>query len=157
MQEEVESRTVALIVTGTKMTGHLMKNAVEKYLAYRRNKRAAAVTPRGRQSVRQLVGQGQGVTRITLDDPSTRQFDRIARKYGVDYAVCRDSTGPEPKFLIFFKSKDAAALHTALEEYAGKKSRTADRPSVLEQLHRLLEQIPGQVRHRSRNRGAPVR
>ena len=35
MQEEVENRTLTLVVSGTKFTGRLFKAAITKYLAHR--------------------------------------------------------------------------------------------------------------------------
>lgn len=37
MQEEVENRTLTLVVSGTKFTGRLMKAAITKYLAHRKD------------------------------------------------------------------------------------------------------------------------
>ena len=39
MQEEVENRTLTLIVSGTKFTGRLFKAAISKYMAHRREKK----------------------------------------------------------------------------------------------------------------------
>lgn len=38
MQEEVENRTLTLVVSGTKFTGRLFKAAISKYMAHRREK-----------------------------------------------------------------------------------------------------------------------
>ena len=66
MQEEVENRTLTLVVSGTKFTGRLFKAAVCKYMAYRREKkmekqrsRDSPVIPHGKQSVKQLIRQNQ--------------------------------------------------------------------------------------------------
>ena len=139
MQEEVENRTLTLAVNGTKFTGRMLKAAIGKYMAHRREvthqkNRDGPVVHHGKQSVKQLVGQGQGVDSIELTDPSTREFDRIARKYGVDYAIKRDRTSDPPRFLIFFKGRDNDAITAAFQEYAGKKVRKASRPSVLQKL-----------------------
>ena len=55
MQEEVENRTLTLVVSGTKFTGRLMKAAITKYLAHRKEKklqkqrsRDAPVKPQGK-------------------------------------------------------------------------------------------------------------
>ena len=48
----------------------------------------------------------QGVSNIEINDPSIRDFERIARKYGVDYAVKKDRSTSPPKYLIFFKGRD---------------------------------------------------
>ena len=139
MQEEVENRTLTLAVNGTKFTGRMLKAAIGKYMAHRREvkqqkNRDGPVVHHGKQSVKQLVGQGQGVDSIELTDPSTREFDRIARKYGVDYAIKRDRSSDPPRFLIFFKGRDNDAITAAFQEYAGKKVKKASRPSVLQKL-----------------------
>ena len=64
MQEEVENRTLTLVVSGTKFTGRLLKAAISKYMAHCKEKklqkqrsRDAPVTPHGKQTVKQLIGQ----------------------------------------------------------------------------------------------------
>lgn len=38
MQEEVENRTVTLVVSGTRFTGRLLKSAISRYVAHRKEK-----------------------------------------------------------------------------------------------------------------------
>ena len=71
MQEEVENRTLTLVVSGTKFTGRLLKAAISKYMAHCKEKklqkqrsRDAPVTPHGKQTVKQLIGQNQGISNI---------------------------------------------------------------------------------------------
>ena len=68
MQEEVENRTLTLVVSGTKFTGRLLKAAVTKYMAHRREKklekqrsRDSPVTPKGKQTVKQLIARTRRV------------------------------------------------------------------------------------------------
>ena len=162
MQEEVENRTLTLIVSGTKFTGRLFKAAISKYMAHRREKklekqrsRDSPVTPKGKQTVKQLIGQNQGVSNIEINDPSIRDFERIARKYGVDYAVKKDRSASPPKYLIFFKARDADALTAAFTEYTGKKVKKAEkteRPSVLAKLAQFKELLKNTVVDRSRRK-----
>ena len=65
--------------------------------------RDTPVIPHGKQTVKQLIGQNQGVSNIEITDPSIKEFEKIARKYGVDYAVKKDRSSSPPKYLIFFK------------------------------------------------------
>ena len=44
---------------------------------------------KGKQSVKTLVRQGQGVSSIPLADDGLKDFQKIAKKYGVDFAVVR--------------------------------------------------------------------
>ena len=118
MQEEIENRSVTLIISGTKLTGQVLKATIAKYLAHRKEKknakaRAGPVVAHGRQTVKQLVGQNAGVSNIEITDSNIRSFDRVARKYGVDYAVKKDRSVSPPKYLVFFKARDADALTAA--------------------------------------------
>ena len=145
MQEEVESRTVTLAISTTRMTANVLKSAISKYLAYRKEKkvekaRAGPVKPCGKQTVKQLVGQNEGVANIEITDRNIRDFDRVARKYGVDYALKKDKSGEIPKYLVFFKARDGDALTAAFKEYTAKTERKRERPSVLQTLRRLKEQ-----------------
>ena len=149
MQEEVENRTLTLVVSGTKFTGRMFKAAISKYMAHRKEKklqkqrsRDAPVIPHGKQTVKQLVGQNQGISNIEITDPSIKEFEKIARKYGVDYAVKKDRSSSPPKYLIFFKGRDADALTAAFTEYTNKKVKKAtktERPSVLAKLSQFKE------------------
>lgn len=141
MQEEVENRAVTLVISATKLTGRLLKAAILKYLASRKEKRlqkarTAPEKPTGKQTVKQLIGQNQGVSNIEITDSNIKSFERVARKYGVDFAVKKDRSVSPPKYLIFFKGRDADALTAAFKEYTAKEVKRAsqDKPSVLEQL-----------------------
>lgn len=133
MQEEVEHRTVTLIISAVKLTGRELKAAIGKYLASRKAQKQqgrAAIKPNGKQTVKQLVGQNQGVSNIEVTESNIKGFDRVARKYGVDYAIKKDKTGEIPKYLVFFKARDADALTAAFTEYSGKKAKNREnRPS----------------------------
>ena len=140
MQEEIEQRTGTLAINTTKMTANVLKSAISKYLAYRKEKkREGPVKPCGKQSVKQLVGQDQGVSNIEITDKNIKDFERIARKYGVDFALKKDKTGDIPKYLVFFKARDAEALTAALKEYTAKTDRKKERPSVLTKLRKFKE------------------
>ena len=144
MQEEVESRTVTLAVNTTKITANVLKQAISKYLAHCKEKKAekareGPVKPCGKQSVKQLIGQNQGVSNIEITDKNIKDFERIARKYGVDFALKKDKTGDIPKYLVFFKARDADALTAAFKEYTAKTDRKKERPSVLKKLRKFKE------------------
>ena len=159
MQEEVENRAVTLIISGVKLTARELKAAIEKYLANRKAQKQqgkASVKPTGKQTVKQLVGQNQGVSNIEVTESNIKGFDRVARKYGVDYAVKR--VKGQNKYLVFFKSRDADAITSALKEYTQKKTRDQNRPSLKKMLKkmRILGQKqqtnPEKHKHQERSR-----
>ena len=154
MQEEVDSRTVALTISAAKFTGRLFKAAIGKYMAHRKEKklqkaRDSPVKPCGKQTVKQLIGQNQGVSTI---DPESKNFERIARKYGVDYAVKKVKTDSRPKYVIFFKARDADALTQAFTEYSRKIVEKEKKPSVLKKLRDLSAVVMGKVLERTKEK-----
>ena len=156
MQEDIESRTVALSVNAAKMTGQLFKTAINKYLEYRKSKqrdKSVDVTPHGKQSVKQLIGQNQGVSTIESNDPHIRDFDRVARKYGVDYAIkkVKEQDG-KSKYVIFFKARDADALTQAFTEYTRKSAEREKKPSVRVKLRELAEKVKNRVLERTKTK-----
>lgn len=163
MQEDIENRTLTLIVSGSRFSGRLLKAAISKYMAHLKNRklekgqrrqrsRDAPVIPKGKQSVKQLIGQGQGVSNIEINDPGIREFERIARKYGVDFAVKKDRSVSPPKYLVFFKGKDADALTAAFSEYTNKRVKAAARPSVLAKLQQFKSLVKNAVTDRTRRK-----
>lgn len=142
MQEEIENRTVTLIISAVKLTARELKAGMDKYLSEKKSKamekaRAAPEKPSGKQTVRQLIGQNQGVSNIEVTERNIKGFDRVARKYGVDYAIKKDKTGEIPRYLVFFKARDADALTAAFTEYTGKKAKAKEKPSVIRMLRAL--------------------
>ena len=135
MQEEVENRAVTLVISATKLTGRLLKAAILKYLASRKEKRlqkarAAPEKPTGKQTVKQLIGQNQGVSNIEITDSNIKSFERVARKYGVDFALKKDATESPPRYLVFFKGRDADVLTAAFQEFSAKKLTQEQKPSI---------------------------
>lgn len=85
MQEEVENRTLTLGINTSKFTGRVLKAALCKYLAYRKNKKLEAsrdVKPFGKVSIKELQNDYGDMRQIDVQDKSLREFDRIARNHG---------------------------------------------------------------------------
>ena len=140
MQEEVEQKSLTLTVNAAKMTARLFRTAIAKYVAHKKEKKHDAQTGVryvGRQSVKKLVGQNQGVSNVELSGEDIKAFERVARKYGVDYALKKDMTGEKPRYLVFFKAKDTDALTAAFKEFTAKTLKREEKPSVLAQLRKL--------------------
>ena len=114
------------MINGTKFSLRTLKSAALRLLAHRQNPSAPGVKHRGKQTVRQLVGQNQGVSNIELSGQDLKEFQRITRRYGVDYAI-RKVDGDKPRVLVFFKARDSDALTAALKELASTKARTSFR------------------------------
>lgn len=153
MQEEVEQRSLTLVINSGKMTGRVLKSAIVKLMAHNRQKaqgKGGDVRYAGKQTLRQLVGQNQGVSNVELNDADIRDFKKILRQYGVDYAVKK--VDGQDKFLVFFKARDADAINAALTDYASQKVQRSQRPSLLKRLREIAAQLPTLNADRDRHR-----
>lgn len=150
MQDEVREKSVVFVIrvgkTGGKLTASMLKYAMEQYLKQQRNPR----TPHGKQSVKSLVKQGAGVQNIEITDKNIRSFQSVARKYGVDYALKKDTSSQPPRYLVFFKARDTDALTAAFREFSGKQLKRNKKLSILVQLKKFQEQMMNHDRARNR-------
>lgn len=146
MQEEVENKTVALAINTAKLTARELKAAILKFLAAQKNKsRDAPEIPHGKQSVKELSKQNQGLSNIEVTDKNIKSFEQVAKKYGVDFAIKKDKSITPPKYLVFFKGRDADAITAAFTEFTAKTVRKAERPSVLAQLKKFTELVKNTI------------
>lgn len=157
MQEELEQKSVAISIKAGKLTANLLKKALEKALAEMTKSQKNPKIYKGKQSVKHLVRQGAGVSNIEITDGNIKSFERVARKYGVDFALKKDTTS-QPRYLVFFKSRDADALTAAFAEYSGKvvKRQSQEKPSVRRQLTQLQEVVRKMAQSLSRNKQQEV-
>ncbi len=137
MQEEVSKKTVNLAITTTKLTIHAIIRGLRAYIHYRNHKKMHDPYKHGKQTVKELIKQGQGASSMVISDESLKDFEKIARKYGVDYAITKDKTTDPPNYVIFFKARDADALQLIVNEYGDRIMSRQDKPSVLEKLAQL--------------------
>ena len=147
MHEEVSDKTVNLAVRTGQATVRTLAQAFTAHIRHRSNKKAKKQvrknTPvQGKQSVKQLIKQGQGVSSAEIGDEGIKDFKKIANKYGVDFAIVKDKAVGPPVYTVFFKAKDADAITQVLKEYSAKqvkRKKTATRPSVLQKLKKFKE------------------
>lgn len=138
MQDEVRDKSVAIVLKfgkgGAKLTAELLKWAIRQY------QKQANAPQHGKQSVKSLVKQGAGVQNIEITDQNIKSFERVSRKYGVDFALKKDPA--QGRYLVFFKARDADALNAAFAEYTAKTlNRTKEKPSILKALTHFKEII----------------
>ena len=144
MQEEIENRTVNLAISTTRLTANTLIAGFKKYMQHRANVKArnANEKPVGKQSIKELIGQNQGVSSIDIAKTDIRGFEKYARSYGVDYAIVKDKTQYPPQFTLSFKAKDADAITQVLKEYTAKQMKKQQRqmkPSILEKLKKFKD------------------
>ena len=156
MQEEVEQRTVTLIVNTAKLTERELQKALVKLLAQMKAERQhkPVKEKHGKMTVKQLAAQNRGMQSIPLSDANIGSFSRVARKYGIDYAPFK--VKGEDRYLIFFKGADQDAMTAAFQEYSDKLIKREKKPSVLAALQKFKELVasitPAKEKRRERER-----
>lgn len=144
MQQEVEEKSIRLAVRTTEISARGMLRILMAIKHHIDEKRAQAHIPqeprRGRQSVKELIGQGQGVTRVDLDQDGIRDFHKIAKKFGVDYAIIKDKGVEPPVYNVFFKARDEDAINKVISAYTTKYlHRQHVKASVIDKLNKAKE------------------
>lgn len=150
MQEEVTGKSVALIIDGAKMSEQVLEKALQKFLEAQKNR--SPKMHRGKQTLKQLVGQNAGLANIEISDKNIKAFTNVAKKYHVDFALKKDTTAEHPRYLVFFKSRDADAITAAFQEFASRKMGRDEKPSIRERLAQAREQAAQKVEHRTLDR-----
>ena len=79
MQEEITQKTLALCVEASKMTAQLLQQAMKKVLADMEKHKNDPQLRHGKQTLRQLMKHGAGVSNIEITDPSIKEFEKITR------------------------------------------------------------------------------
>ncbi len=74
--------------------------------------------------------QNAGVSNIEITKENIKAFEHTAKKYGIDLALKKDSTETPPRYLVFFKGRDADALTAAFKEFSAKKLTLEQKPSI---------------------------
>lgn len=151
MQEEVTRGAVTLIVDGVKLSEQVFEKAVKKFLEEIQKSQKPKIY-RGRQSLKQLASQNAGLANIEISDKNIMAFSRVAKKYHVDFALKKDTAAEQPRYLVFFKSRDADAITAAFQEFASRKMSREEKPSIRERLTQAKEQAAEKTEHRTIDR-----
>ena len=124
MQDEVNEKTMALCIKGGKISAQILKAALTKLLAEIEKKKQQSKKmggqnrcKRGKQSIKSLQQSGSQLTNIVVTDNNIKSFDRVARKYGIDYSLKKSEKEGKTEYLVFFKSKDVDVMTAAFKEY----------------------------------------
>ena len=145
MQEEVTQKTIALVIKTAKLDANVLRSAMKMYLNHCKQK------SHGRTSVKKLVGDGAGVSSIEVTDGNIKSFERVAKKYNVDFAIKKDKTTEPPKYLVFFKGRDADVVAQAFKEFVYGNEKKKGRVSLREKLKRFKDAV-SQNKNREKNK-----
>lgn len=152
IQEDIDQRSIALTTRAAKVTGHTLYKAIRIYMQHCKNKKNYPNIPQGKQTVKALAKQGQGMTSLDMNDNDIKLFDRLMRKYGVDYAIMTNKKTKPPTHTIFFKGKDADAVTKAFSEFTSEITKKQSKKSVLAELKQFIELVKNTTINKVRNK-----
>lgn len=155
MQEEITQKTIALAFRATRLTSDVLRKAIKLYLEQQKQKK---LNTHGKITVKKLMGKDQGASSIQISDKNIKDFERTARKYNVDFAVKKDKTVNPPRYLVFFKGRDADVITQAFKEFVKSNERKQGRESIRKKLERFkqytsLNKNRERTRQRDKDRG----
>lgn len=168
MQEEVNEKTISLCIKGGKITGNILKAALKKLLseqekhrsqkkqekqaekkAEEKAKQESKSGSRGKQSLKKMMENGSQISNIEITDKNIKSFERVARKYSIDYSLKKDKSTEPPRYLVFFKAKDVDVMTAAFKEYTGVSMKKSQRKSIRKKLSLAKDRA---AKHREREK-----
>ena len=148
MQEEVTQKTIAFSIKSAKLTIQVLQAAARKFLETQN--KGKTKLHHGKQTLRQLMKHNTGVSNIEITDQNIRAFSATAKKYGIDFALKKDTSGEIPRYLVFFKGRDADVITAAFREFSAKNLEKEKKPSIRKELDQAKQQAKAQHRQREK-------
>ena len=171
MQDEVNEKTGSLCIRCGKVTANLLKAAMKKALTKMEQEKQKLQgqkqpkqdkedkTYKGKQSMDKLMKQNVQLSNIEIMDGNIKSFERVAKKYSIDFSLKKDVNADPPRYYVFFKARDADVMTAAFKEYTGQSLNKDKKPSVRKKLqqaiskslkkHRELEKTKGKEKEPS--------
>lgn len=171
MQDEVNEKTVSLCIRCGKVTANLLKAAMKKALVKMEQEKQKLQgqkqpkqdkedkTYKGKQSMDKLMKQNVQLSNIEITDGNIKSFERVAKKYSIDFSLKKDVNADPPRYYVFFKARDADVMTAAFKEYTGQSLNKDKKSSVRKKLqqaiskslkkHRELEKTKGKEKEPS--------
>ena len=163
MQDEVNTKVVAIAIRGSKISAEMLVKALRKFVEELEKAQRDASRPKtykGKQSIKHLMEQNAAINNIEVTDGNIKAFERTARKYGIDFALKKDSSEQPPRYLVFFKGRDVDVMTQAFKEFSARAVKKQGRPSLREQLAQKREQSKAKHREKikvkTKERGAEL-
>ena len=163
MQDEVNTKVIALVIKGGRISAEVLEKALKKFVEEIEKAQKQASRPktyRGKQSIKHLVEPNAAISNIEVTDGNIKSFEHTARKYGIDYALKKDTSEQPPRYLVFFKGRDVDVMTQAFKEFSARTIKQKEKPSLRQKLSRQKEQSKSQhreqVKVKSKDRGVEL-
>ena len=165
MQDEVNEKTVSLCIRCGKVTANLLKAAMKKALVKMEQEKQKLKgqkqpkqdkedkTYKGKQSMDKLMKQNVQLSNIEITDGNIKSFERVAKKYSIDFSLKKDVNADPPRYYVFFKARDADVMTAAFKEYTGQSLNKDKKPSVRKKLQQAISKSHKKHRELEKTKG----
>lgn len=165
MQDEVNEKTVSLCIRCGKVTANLLKAAMKKALVKMEQEKQKLKgqkqpkqdkedkTYKGKQSMDKLMKQNVQLSNIEITDGNIKSFERVAKKYSIDFSLKKDVNADPPRYYVFFKARDADVMTAAFKEYTGQSLNKDKKPSVRKKLQQAISKSLKKHRELEKTKG----
>lgn len=158
MQEQVNEKTIAFQVNTVKFTANELKKIIALYLRHQNQKKInkrgkTSVKPLGKTSLEKLSKKYDGLKNIEITEKNIKDFEKVAKKYHLEYALKKDVQSNPPTYFVFFKGKDLDVIDFAFKEYlkSSLEKTKSDRPSVKAKLKEMVEKAKTSNKNKAKN------
>lgn len=165
MQDEVNEKTVSLCIRCGKVTANLLKAAMKKALVKMEQEKQKLKgqkqpkqdkedkTYKGKQSMDKLMKQNVQLSNIEITDGNIKSFERVAKKYSIDFSLKKDVNADPPRYYVFFKARDVDVMTAAFKEYTGQSLNKDKKPSVRKKLQQAISKSLKKHRELEKTKG----
>jgi hypothetical protein len=138
-----QKKWVEIAVKGTAVTAGKLAKGMAEWLC----RQKGSTGKEGKQTLKQLAESGDKIEDIPIADMSIKDFESIARKHSVSYAVEKDSTTDPPQHRVFFKAKNTDAITAAFKEYTAKQleKQKSQKSPMPQRLQDAQDRVKNQV------------
>ena len=91
-------------------------------------------------SLSKMMKEGSELSNIEISDENIKSFEKIARKYSMQFSLMKDKSHDPPRYLVFFKARDVSVMQAAFREYTGVTLNRKARPSIRKKLQNVIAQ-----------------
>ena len=148
MQDEINEKVIALSIRTTKLTAEMLQKSIRFMLSQIKKQLDKPVQHHGKQTLKQLMKQNAGVSSIEITDSNIKAFESTAKKYGIDFALKKDTSEEPPRYIVFFKGRDVDVMTQAFKEFSARTVKHKDKPSLRRKLSH--EQEKSKAKHKEK-------
>ena len=107
----------------------------------------------GKQSLESLMASGDKLATLPLDSKSIKSFQKIARKYGIDYSLEKDLNKDPPRHTLTYRAKDTDTMMSAFKEYLNKTlaKQKSKKPTYQQRMKNAKDRMNSQTLDTEKN------